>query len=147
MTRYQPFVNHYHTLGLPDFADARRIRVAYRQLAKQYHPDSIGTDAEVHRFNQINLAWQVLSQANEKSKFDTELRGRSTHIYAPSYDFGKTTRAAPGHFDDWLNEVRKPKPTTDTPIPRKSNKDLLMFWAKPIVLMLIALAFMYWIMH
>ncbi len=49
----------YQTLGLEPDADSRTIRVSYRKLAHQYHPDK-GGDSE--KFMAIRQAYEVLKK-------------------------------------------------------------------------------------
>ena len=54
----------------PD-ADFRTIRTAYRQLAKQHHPDLKQGDAEAEaRFREIQAAYDVLRKAEERRSAD-----------------------------------------------------------------------------
>ncbi len=50
------------------------IRVAYRRLARQHHPDAKG-DASVERMSQINEAWRVLSDPGRRAVYDAQSRG------------------------------------------------------------------------
>lgn len=47
----------YEILGLNDDATLRECKVAYRNLIKQYHPDSRG-DVDTEKFNQIKEAYE-----------------------------------------------------------------------------------------
>lgn len=62
--------DYYEVLGLDPGASSEEIRRAYRQLAKEYHPDvSDETDAE-DRFKEINEAYAVLSDEERKVAYD-----------------------------------------------------------------------------
>jgi hypothetical protein len=55
-----PFATYYKTLGLGMNADITLVKKAYRDLARQYHPDvSSATDAVV-RMKEINEAYRRL---------------------------------------------------------------------------------------
>jgi len=41
--------DHYEALGVPATATEKEIKVAYRKLAKQYHPDTGGDEAAFKR--------------------------------------------------------------------------------------------------
>jgi DnaJ-class molecular chaperone len=48
-------------------ADFKTIRTAYRQLAKQHHPDIKQGDEEAERrFREIQAAYDVLKKAEER---------------------------------------------------------------------------------
>lgn len=63
--------DYYHTLGVPRTADEKEIRQAYRRLARQHHPDVNPGDADAaERFKSINAAYEVLSDADKRAKYD-----------------------------------------------------------------------------
>lgn len=62
------FKDYYKTLGVPRSATEKEIKQAYRSLARQYHPDVNPATAE--RFKEINEAYQVLSDAEKRRRFD-----------------------------------------------------------------------------
>lgn len=64
------FKDYYSVLGLPAGASPEAIRLAYRRLARQYHPDvSREPDAE-ECFKAINEAHEVLGDASRRSTYD-----------------------------------------------------------------------------
>lgn len=63
--------DYYDILGVPRSADEKEIRQAYRRLARQHHPDvNPGDDAAAERFKTINAAYEVLSDADKRAKYD-----------------------------------------------------------------------------
>ena len=63
--------DYYDILGVPRSADEGAIRQAYRRLARQHHPDvNPGDDAAAERFKTINAAYEVLSDADKRAKYD-----------------------------------------------------------------------------
>jgi len=67
------FRDYYEILGVPRDADAKKIKAAYRKLARKWHPDlHSGKDKEQaeEKFKEINEANEVLSDAEKRSKYD-----------------------------------------------------------------------------
>lgn len=63
--------DYYQILGVPRNADEKDIKKAYRKLARQYHPDVNPDDkAAEEKFKQINEAYEVLSDADKRAKYD-----------------------------------------------------------------------------
>ncbi|MDE2517739.1 MAG: J domain-containing protein [Rhodospirillales bacterium] len=61
----------YDILGVARDADAQALRTAYRQLAKAHHPDlNPGDKAAEERFKAISAAHALLSDAEQRAKFD-----------------------------------------------------------------------------
>ena len=70
------YKDYYKILGVPPNADKKVIKQTYRQLAKKYHPDVNPGNAEAEeKFKTINEAYQVLSDAEQRKKYD-ELRAQ-----------------------------------------------------------------------
>lgn len=64
-------LNYYEILGVSSAATSEEIKRAYKKLAVRYHPDKNPDNAEAEdRFKQINEAYQVLSNAEKRSKYD-----------------------------------------------------------------------------
>ena len=65
------YIDYYKVLGLDKNATADDIKRAYRKLARKHHPDLNPNDAEaVKKFQQINEAHEVLSDAEKRKKYD-----------------------------------------------------------------------------
>ena len=63
--------DYYEVLGLSKGADEAEIKKAYRTMAKKYHPDLNPGNAEAEaKFKEINEAYDVLSDADKKAKYD-----------------------------------------------------------------------------
>jgi molecular chaperone DnaJ len=58
----------YEVLGLPPGAGQERIKAAFRELAKRFHPDvNVGDPAAEQRFKEINRAYQILSDPEARA--------------------------------------------------------------------------------
>jgi curved DNA-binding protein len=65
------FKDYYQILGVSPDADEKTIRQAFRKLARQYHPDvNPGDKAAEEQFKAINEANQVLSDPEQRKKYD-----------------------------------------------------------------------------
>ncbi len=61
----------YRVLGVERDAAADDIRRAYRRLARQHHPDvNPGNEEAERRFKQINAAYEVLSDSENRKSYD-----------------------------------------------------------------------------
>lgn len=64
--------DYYEVLGVDKSASDTDIKSAYRKKAKKYHPDLNPGNAEAERnFKEANEAYEVLSDAGKKQKYDT----------------------------------------------------------------------------
>jgi DnaJ-class molecular chaperone len=59
---------YYQTLGVTKSATLDEIKVAYRKLAKKYHPDKEGGDTAT--FQKIQAAYAVLSDPDKRAAYD-----------------------------------------------------------------------------
>ena len=63
--------NYYDTLGVKRDSTEKEMRAAYRRLARQYHPDvNPGNPDSERRFKEVNAAYEVLSDAEKRKKYD-----------------------------------------------------------------------------
>ncbi|GLJ48882.1 hypothetical protein SUGI_1030930 [Cryptomeria japonica] len=69
--------NHYALLGVPCDASHEDIRVAYRRLALQFHPDVVPLqqmECATSVFSQINGAYDTLSDPHKRKAYDEALQ-------------------------------------------------------------------------
>ena len=66
--------DHYAALGLPPSASLADIKKAYRQLAARYHPDRNDAEGAARRFQAVQKAYEVLSDADARQAYDDNRR-------------------------------------------------------------------------
>ena len=62
--------DYYEVLGVPRDADADQLQQAFRRLARANHPDVNRDPAAEERFKEINEAYQVLSDPEQRRRYD-----------------------------------------------------------------------------
>jgi molecular chaperone DnaJ len=133
-------ITHYQTLQITPRATATEIKQAYRQLAKQYHPDVNQSSAAADRIVIINAAYEVLSDAGRKQDYDrslqqvfpTGLDERITQNRATRRP--KSAVAVPdidSEIEIWLNSVYAPVNRSITAILKPFKTKLIELSADP----------------
>ena len=65
------FRDYYATLGVTKTNTTKEIKQAYRKLARKHHPDVNPDDkAAEARFKEVNEAYEVLGDAEKRTKYD-----------------------------------------------------------------------------
>ena len=86
--------DYYETLGVSRTSDQKQIRQAYRKLARKLHPDvNPGDKTSEARFKEVNAAYEVLSDADKRKKYD---RYGDRWQYADQFE--EAQRQAGGRF-------------------------------------------------
>ena len=82
----------YETLGISENATQSEIKKAYRNLAKQYHPDINKTPEAEEKFKEINGAYEVLGDEEKKKQYDqygdSMFGGQNFHDFSRSQGAG-----------------------------------------------------------
>ncbi len=105
--------SYYDTLGVPRDASEKDVRSAYRRLARKYHPDvNRGDKGAESRFKEINEAYQVLADPENRKKYDRfgenwrhadQFARAGGQGSSPFTWFSRARRRAPGR-----NEAQEP---------------------------------------
>ena len=111
--------DHYEILGVSRDASPDEIKRAYRNLARQYHPDANQNDPDTaEHFKEVNRAYEVLSDPQKRANYDTYGDDRGPGVGFSDFGgisdlfasfFGGatagTSRRGPGRGADILAEV------------------------------------------
>lgn len=95
------YKDYYEILGVPRSAGEEDIKKAFRRLAREHHPD-VAKDKRTseERFKEINEAYEVLGNAENRRKYDALGAGyRAGTEFRPPPGFGghgRRTRAGAG---------------------------------------------------
>jgi molecular chaperone DnaJ len=101
--------DYYEVLGLKKTAGEQEIKNAFRNLAKQYHPDCNPGDGDAEkRFKEVNEAYEVLKDPRKRAAFDrfghAAFEGGGGGA-AGAYGFGADFSASMSEiFDDLFGE-------------------------------------------
>jgi len=89
-------LNYYRLLGVPPDAGKRRVKSAYRSLAKRFHPDrNSGSETAAELFRQVNHAYRVLSDPRLRAHYDEKLLRQENPNGQPSATKAETAPLDP----------------------------------------------------
>ena len=78
----------YQVLGVDKDASMQEIKKAYRKLARELHPDVVGSDPKkVQRFQQVTEAYEVLSDPNTRGRYDRRFMRRTPGRMAGGFHY------------------------------------------------------------
>lgn len=106
-------MDYYQVLGVNKNSSPEELKQAYRKLAMKHHPDRGGDEAE---FKKINEAYDVLSNAEKRSVYDTpHQQGAWRQNFDPGepFDFEEVMRQAREMFNEKHQRHRNPDALTD----------------------------------
>jgi curved DNA-binding protein CbpA len=100
--------DHYAVLGVdPDASDVQ-LKVAYRRLARQWHPDRCEAPDAEQRFAQISEAYRVLSDVDSRAAYD-----RTRPVLTPGAMVRETQQIGVDDLLGTLFAKPAPKPKRD----------------------------------
>lgn len=84
----------YELLGIDRNAEQGEVKRAYRQLAKKYHPDTSDSPNSAYSFQQIQQAYEVLSDPRKRRLYDQRLVWRENRARRQAYASTHAQQAA-----------------------------------------------------
>ena len=109
--------DHYKTLNLQRNASIKEIKIAYRRLARKYHPDR-NSNVSDDIMKNINIAFEILSDPEKRKQHDKTLLDN----FAKDYDEANKNFKYKRNFDD-KNKHFSPNSTIfDTNANKIDNK-------------------------
>ncbi|MFN6567702.1 J domain-containing protein [Dendronalium sp. ChiSLP03b] len=112
--------NHYDTLKVSPHASQAEIKQAYRRLVKLFHPDSNQDTADKEQIIQINAAYEVLGDSQNRLNYDRQRRDdsrklnsdrrqqRTASVQKHYQATRQTGRDADEQIEEWLRQVYQP---------------------------------------
>lgn len=112
-------MNHYQTLQLNPQATQAEIKLAYRRLAKKFHPDSQPETQSCDRIIALNAAYEVLGDRRSRRLYDRQQQtGQSSDFFVSRqarnaaahqrYRQHRASKPPEVGFQQWLREVYIP---------------------------------------
>jgi molecular chaperone DnaJ len=90
--------DYYEVLGVQRSCDEKELKVSFRKLAMQFHPDRNGGDATAEvKFKEVNEAYEVLKDPNKRAAYD-----RFGHA---AFENGGGQRGFHGDFASSMSEI------------------------------------------
>lgn len=75
----------YLCLGVSRQADAESIKRAYRKIAKSCHPDMEGAGGDASRFQELQEAYETLSDTEKRRQYDERLKSKERRTREPNF--------------------------------------------------------------
>ena len=112
-------MNHYQTLQINPSASQHEIKLAYRRLAKQFHPDRQGETKSCEKIIALNAAYEILGDRKSRRLYDRQQQlGQTSDFFvsrqarnAAAQKQYQQTRAAANpeiSYRQWLREIYHP---------------------------------------
>ena len=118
--------DYYEVLGVEKNASDAEIKKAYRKLAMKYHPDqNPGDKTAEEKFKEINEAYEVLSDADKKARYDQYGFAGVDPNFNPNAGFGGFQRYLRRFLRRRRVVVRPQKRSGEGPERRQRDRDQL----------------------
>jgi curved DNA-binding protein len=110
------FKDYYAVLGISPDADDKAVKVAYKKLARKYHPDvSKEADAE-EKFKEVGEAYEIIHNKDERAKYDELRRNYQNRTHQRQANYGQDNGSSQSYyqqsdpqtdkeFSDFINSI------------------------------------------
>lgn len=95
----------YATLGIHRRASTQDIRRAYKQLAKEWHPDKNSSPKAEEKFIQITKAYELLSDPDRRRLYDNKGITEETPNFRQRHDYSQYGRFDHHPFDSFFDDI------------------------------------------
>lgn len=133
-------MNHYQTLGISPKAGLKEIKIAFKRLAFQYHPDkNDGDKGAEEKFKEINEAYKVLSNAVLRKTYDDKIKITSSPKVNYVYHEG-------GFYRSIFTSDTKPIKNVPPRVVFQSKKkdiDFYIFWLTLAMILLLVVVLIF----
>ena len=129
---------HYETLGVSPTSTTQEIRKAYLRRARALHPDrqldrpTVEARKAEQAMQQVNVAWNVLSDPKKKADYDSGMRPRSSHASARTVQTRRPTAAQ-------SQSTTEPENSQARSIDEEPGDGSVSIWASIPVLLVLGL--------
>lgn len=133
-------MNHYQTLGISPRAGLKEIKIAFKRLAFQYHPDkNDGDKGAEEKFKEINEAYKTLSSAVLRKAYDDKIKITSSSKVNYVYHEG-------GFYRSIFTSDTKPIKNVPPRVVFQSKKkdiDFYIFWLTLVMILLLVVVLIF----
>lgn len=100
--------NYYEILGVARDASLEEIKKAFRNLAKQHHPDvNYGNLESEEKFKKINEAYNVLNKESLRKEYDLKLDNRGKNTENLKYNGKRKEEKKSNYQNININDIEK----------------------------------------
>lgn len=133
-------MNHYQTLGISPKAGLKEIKIAFKRLAFQYHPDkNDGDKGAEEKFKEINEAYKTLSSAVLRKAYDDKIKITSSSKVNYVYHEGGFYRSI---FTSDAKTIKNVPPKVVFQ-SKKKDIDFYVFWLTLAMILLLVVVLIF----
>ncbi|WP_158966274.1 DnaJ C-terminal domain-containing protein [Paraglaciecola sp. L3A3] len=92
------FKDYYAVLGVSPDADDKAVKVAYKKLARKFHPDVSKEPQAEEKFKDIGEAYEVLHNKEERAKYDELRRHQQSRARQQQNNYASNNGSAQSHY-------------------------------------------------
>ena len=133
-------MNHYQTLGISPKAGLKEIKIAFKRLAFEYHPDkNDGDKGAEEKFKEINEAYKILSNAVLRKAYDDKIKITSSSKVNYVYHEGGFYRSI---FTSDAKTIKNVPPKVVFQ-SKKKDIDFYVFWLTLAMILLLVVVLIF----